>query len=101
VRELPELSQKPNFFDVSVFGGAAETVERYTRKGSKVAIDGRLEWREWETDEQQRRQAVSIVADSVEFLDGPGGEREEWEPTGHESDMQEGDLLGAAAEVVF
>ncbi len=94
-------SQKPNFFDVSVFGGAAETVERYTRKGSKVAIDGRLEWREWETDEQQRRQAVSIVADSVEFLDGPGGEREEWEPTGHESDMQEGDLLGAGAEVVF
>lgn len=94
-------SQKPNFFDVSVFGGAAESVQRYTRKGAKVAIDGRLEWREWETDEQQRRQAVSIVAESVEFLDGPGGEREEWEPDGQEPEMQEGDLLGAGAEVVF
>lgn len=92
-------SQKPGFFDVSVFGGPAEAVQRYTRKGSKVAVDGRLEWREWETEEQQRRQAVSIVADSVEFLDGPGGEREEWEP-GAEQGTQEGSLLGAA-EVAF
>jgi len=36
-----------------------------------VAIDGRLEWREWETAEQERRQAVSIVADTVQFLDSP------------------------------
>lgn len=103
VRRDPDgvYSQKPSFFDVSVFGGVAESVERYTHKGSKVAIDGRLEWREWETEEQQRRQAVSIVADSVEFLDGPGGEREEWAPAGQEPDVQEGDLLGAGAEVVF
>jgi single-strand DNA-binding protein len=94
-------SEKPNFFDISVFGAPAETVERYTRKGSKVAIDGRLEWREWETDEQQRRQAVSIIADSVEFLDGPRGEQEEWEPAGHESNMHEGELLGAGTEVAF
>ena len=96
-------SEKPNFFDVSVFGASAENIQRYTRKGSKVAIDGRLEWREWETEEQQRRQAVSIVADSVEFLDGPGGGEEDWQPAGHEPDLQEGDLLGvgAGAEVVF
>ncbi len=47
------------------------------RKGSRVAIDGRLEWREWETSEQQKRQAVSIVADTVQFLDSPGGQRRE------------------------
>ena len=54
---------------MSVYGGAAESVSRYMRKGSRVAIDGRLEWREWETSEQQKRQAVSIVADTVQFLD--------------------------------
>jgi single-strand DNA-binding protein len=68
-----DYQEKPNFFDVSVFGGAAESVSRYMRKGSRVAIDGRLEWREWETADQQRRQAVSIVADTVQFLDSPDG----------------------------
>jgi single-strand DNA-binding protein len=96
-------SERPNFFDVSVFGASAEAVQRYTRKGSRVAIDGRLEWREWETEEKQRRQAVNIVADSVEFLDGPDGEQEEWAPQSGDPGMQEGDLLGvgAGAEVVF
>jgi single-strand DNA-binding protein len=65
--------EKPNYFDVSAFGGAAESVGRYTRKGSRVAIDGRLEWREWETSEhQQKRQTVRVVADTVMFLDGSG-----------------------------
>ena len=67
-----EYREKPNYFDVSVFGAAAESISRYTHKGSRVAIDGRLEWREWETSDQQKRQAVSVVADKVLFLDSPG-----------------------------
>src|ERR1039458_8467113 len=67
--------EKPNFFDVSVYGAPAESVSRYMRKGSRVAVDGRLEWREWETADQQKRQAVSVVADTLQFLDGPGGAR--------------------------
>jgi single-strand DNA-binding protein len=66
--------ERPNFFDVSVYGASAESVNRYTRKGSRVAIDGRLEWREWETADQQKRQAVSVVGDTIQFLDSPGGE---------------------------
>jgi single-strand DNA-binding protein len=61
--------ERPNYFDVSVFGAAADAVGTYTRTGSRVAVDGRLEWREWETAEAERRQAVSIVADTVQFLD--------------------------------
>ncbi|MGP0102229.1 MAG: single-stranded DNA-binding protein [Solirubrobacteraceae bacterium] len=67
-----ELVERPNFFDVSVYGAPGESVSRYMHRGSRVAIDGRLEWREWETAEQERRQAVSIVADTVQFLDSPG-----------------------------
>jgi single-strand DNA-binding protein len=67
-----EFTERPNFFDVSVYGAAGESVSRYMHRGSRVAIDGRLEWREWETAEQERRQAVSIVADTVQFLDSPG-----------------------------
>jgi single-strand DNA-binding protein len=67
-----ELIERPNYFDVSVYGVAGESVSRYMRRGSRVGIDGRLEWREWETAEQERRQAVSVVADVVQFLDSPG-----------------------------
>jgi single-strand DNA-binding protein len=65
-----EYQERANYFDVSVFGPRGESVERYMRKGGRIAIDGHLEWREWETAEQERRQAVEVVADAVLFLDG-------------------------------
>src|SRR5262249_42623292 len=74
-----DYQEKANFFDVNVYGAAAESVSRFMRKGSRVAIDGRLEWREWETSDQQRRQAVSIVADTVQFLDSLGERADSWQ----------------------
>jgi single-strand DNA-binding protein len=102
--EEGEYQERPNFFDVSVFGGQADTVHRYMRKGARVGVDGRLEWREWETEEQQKRQAVSIIADSVQFLDTPVGGRDEW--AGDQGSPEgDGELVGAGAgtetEVVF
>ena len=86
--------ERPNFFDVSVFGAPAEAVSSYTRKGSRVAVDGRLEWREWETAENERRQAVSIVADSVEFLDS----RDDHAEADGFDGAGDPDLAGAEAE---
>lgn len=59
---------RPNYFSVRVFGPQSENVHRYLRKGRAVAIDGRLEWREWETADQQKRQTVGIIANDVQFL---------------------------------
>ena len=69
---------KPNYFDVSVFGNQAESCAQYLAKGRPVGVDGRLDWREWDaTDGSGKRQAVQIIADSVQFLgsrgDGEGG----------------------------
>jgi single-strand DNA-binding protein len=64
---------RPNFFDVSVFGVQAENAGQYLRKGRRVAVDGSLEWREWEGQDGAKRQAVSVVADLLLFLDGSGG----------------------------
>jgi single-strand DNA-binding protein len=48
-----------------------ENCAQYLSKGRPVAVDGRLEWREWEAqDGSGKRQAVEIVADSVQFLGG-------------------------------
>ena len=71
-----EWVDKPNFFDVTVWGAQGENCARFLSKGRPVAIDGRLEWREWETPEGHKRQAVDIIADAVQFLgsrDDAGG----------------------------
>jgi single-strand DNA-binding protein len=65
-----EWEDKPNFFDVTVWGAQGENCARFLTKGRPVAIDGRLEWREWETPEGHKRQAVDIIADAVQFLGG-------------------------------
>ncbi len=76
--ESGQWTDKPNYFSASVFGNQAESCAQYLAKGRPVAIDGRLEWREWEAkDGGGKREAVEIVADSVQFLgsrgDGDGG----------------------------
>jgi single-strand DNA-binding protein len=64
-----QWEEKPNFFDVTVFGARGENCARYLSKGRPVAVDGRLEWREYEVV-GQKRQSVDIIADNVQFLGG-------------------------------
>ena len=75
--ETGQWVDKPNYFDITVWGNQGERCAQYLSKGRPVAVDGRLEWREWETPEGNKRQAVDVVADSVQFLgsrgDGEGG----------------------------
>jgi single-strand DNA-binding protein len=63
-----EWVDKPNYFNVTVWGAQGENAARYLSKGRPVAIDGRLEWREWEAQDGAKRQAIDIIADSVQFL---------------------------------
>ena len=65
-----EWEDKPNYFDVKVWGAQGENCQRFLSKGRPVAVQGRLEWREWETQDGQKRQAVDIIAESVQFLGG-------------------------------
>jgi single-strand DNA-binding protein len=65
-----EWTDKANYFDVTVWGRQGENAAQYLSKGRPVAIDGRLEWREWETQDGQKRQAVEIIADNIQFLGG-------------------------------
>jgi single-strand DNA-binding protein len=67
---------KPNYFDVVVWGAQGENCANYLSKGRPVAVEGRLDWREWEAKDGGKRQAVQIIANSVQFLgsrDGSGG----------------------------
>ena len=63
-----EWEEVPNFFDVVVFGTRGESLSRFLSKGSKVAIEGKLRWSQWETPDGDKRSKVEIVADDLEFL---------------------------------
>ena len=84
-----EWVDKPNYFDVTVWGAQGENAARYLEKGRAVAVDGRLEWREWEDKEGTKRQAVEVVADAVQFLGGGGGR--DGGPAGERSSASGGD----------
>ncbi|WP_354699606.1 single strand DNA binding protein [Paraconexibacter sp. AEG42_29] len=73
-RESGEWTDRPNYFDVTVWGGMGEWLGNNIRKGQAVVVSGRLNWRSWEKD-GVKRSAVSIVADSVvpERSGGGGG----------------------------
>jgi single-strand DNA-binding protein len=69
-----EWVDKPNYFDVTVFGGQGKNCKQYLKKGRPVAVEGRLDWREWDAkDGSGKRQAVQIIADSVQFLGSKDG----------------------------
>lgn len=72
-------SERPNYFDVTVFGGQAESTAQYLSKGRPVGIEGRLRWREWEAQDGTKRQAVEVVASSVQFLGGGQAENAQQE----------------------
>jgi single-strand DNA-binding protein len=67
---------KPNFFDVKVFGNQADTLNTHLSKGRRIGVDGRLDWSSWEAQDGSKRSKVEIVAQSVQFLDsrGEGGD---------------------------
>jgi single-strand DNA-binding protein len=69
-----EWVDKPNYFDVTVWGAQGENCANYLSKGRPVAVEGRLDWREWEAKEGGgKRQSVEIIANSVQFLGSRDG----------------------------
>ncbi len=62
---------RPNFFDVTVFGRNGEAAAERLAKGRRIGVSGRLAWREWQADDGSRREAVQVIASSVQYLDAP------------------------------
>jgi single-strand DNA-binding protein len=70
-RDSGQWTDRPNYFDVTVWGGQGESVARYLSRGSGLLVDGRLEWREWDAQDGTKRQAVEIIAENTQFMGAP------------------------------
>jgi len=66
-----EWEDVPNFFDVTVFGSRGESLSRFLSKGSKITVEGKLRWSQWEKD-GDKRSKVEIIADDIEFMSSRG-----------------------------
>lgn len=67
----PQEGPDADFFTVSCWGSTAEFASNYLSKGRLVAVDGRLQSRKYATQDGAQREAIEIVADSVQSLDRP------------------------------
>ncbi|MBJ7347469.1 MAG: single-stranded DNA-binding protein [Thermoleophilaceae bacterium] len=98
---------KPNFFNVKVWGPQGDNCAKFLQKGRAVAIDGRLDWREWEDQTGNKRQTIDIIADTVQFLGsrdgaGQGGDGNGFAPSADvpvdRSDFQAASVSSAAED---
>ena len=100
-----QWTEKPNYFDVTVWGQQGENCAQYLSKGRPVAIDGRLEWREWDAQDGTKRQAVEVIADTVQFLGGRGDSAGEggnqFVPAGAQSSSADADFQSADDDIPF
>lgn len=62
-----EWEDYPNFIECVMFGARAEAVSKFIQKGSKIAIEGKLHWSQWE-HEGQKRSKIEVVVDQIEFM---------------------------------
>lgn len=67
-----EWEEYPNFVDCTMFGNRARSVSQYLAKGSKVAIEGKLRWSQWERDGQNHSK-LSVIVDELEFMSRSDG----------------------------
>lgn len=62
-----EWEDCPNFVPVTMFGNYAKALAHDMKKGSKVAVMGKLRWSQWERD-GQKRDKLEVIADSLELM---------------------------------
>lgn len=86
--------READFFNIVAWRQTAELCARYLSKGRKVAVEGSIQNRTYDAQDGSRRYITEIVADQVEFLSSPQGDRQQRadnppppsEPSGYTSD---------------
>lgn len=66
-KETGQWEDYPNFIDCTMFGNRAESVSRFLSKGSKVSLEGKLHWSQWEQD-GQKRSKIQVIVDNIVFM---------------------------------
>lgn len=106
--------EETDFIDIVVWQKLAENCAQYLTKGQMAMVEGRLQVRNYEGQDGQKRKAVEVVADDVKFLSKPGTgsqsssdfhgkprQQDEWNDLGREVGIEEVDFMDPHDEVPF
>jgi single-strand DNA-binding protein len=74
-RNTNEKITQTEWHNIVIWRKMAETAEKYLNKGSQVYIEGKLRTRSWEDQQGMKRYTTEIVADVMQLLDRPSGDR--------------------------
>ena len=77
-QQTGEWEDCPNFIDCTMFGARAESLNRYLCKGTKVSIEGKLRWSQWERD-GRKRSKIEVIVDELEFMSGRKAAKDEYD----------------------
>ena len=67
--------READFLNIVAWRQTAELCARYLSKGRKVAVEGSIQTRSYDAQDGSKRYITEIIADNVEFLGSPQGER--------------------------
>ena len=86
-----DQNKETDWIDVVAFGKTAEFVEKYFSKGQMAVVSGRLQIRNWEDKEGNKRRSAEILADHVYFGEGKKDRTETSEPQGEFNEITDDD----------
>lgn len=94
--------ERTEWHRIVVFGKQAENCKEYLKKGRQVYVEGRLQTREWNDKEGQKRRTTEIVAQIVRFLGTGGGARDKETPEPVAAPpAEEPSILGGEDDIPF
>ncbi len=70
-----QRQERTEWHRIVVWGKQGESCGEYLKKGRQVCVEGRIQTREWETNEGQKRWTTEIVAERVVFLGSANGDK--------------------------
>lgn len=85
-------TKQTDFIDIVAWRNTAEFISKYFSKGQRMAIQGRLQTRDWEDKNGNKRKAVEVIVDNAYFADGKKSEAPTFTPMPDDLEADEGNL---------
>jgi len=85
-----EKKEEVMFIDITFFGRSAEVANQYLRKGSKILVEGRLNFEQWADQNGQKRSKHSVTVETMQMLDSKGDNQGGYNAPSQDSGMNQG-----------
>ncbi len=84
-----EKKEEVCFVDITFFGKSAEVANQYLRKGSKILVEGRLNFEQWADQNGGKRSKHSVIAESMQMLDSKSDNQQQGQQQQYQQPAQQ------------